>query len=73
MKTKLMLKIENKRLKRRVFELESQIENINKWNIEHLMTLHDELSILLKEINNDKTKTIIADYPAPLVNRDNVQ
>ena len=73
MKTKLMLKIENKRLKRRVSELESQIENINKWNIEHLMTLHDELSILLKEINNDKTKTIIADYPAPLVNRDNVQ
>lgn len=73
MKSKIALMIENKRLKDRVSELESQIENINKWNSEHLKSLHDELSVLLKELNNDKAKKIIADYSVSHINRDNVQ
>lgn len=72
MKSKIALMIENKRLKDRVSELESQIANINEWNSEHLKTLHDELSVLLKELNSDKAKRIVADYSRTHVNRDNV-
>ena len=54
MKTKIMLKIENKRLKRRNIELESKIEKINKMYNDNLKSLHDELAILLKVLNNDK-------------------
>lgn len=54
MKTKIMLKIENKRLKRRNIELESRIEKINKMYNDNLKSLHDELAVLLEILNNDK-------------------
>lgn len=73
MKTKIMLKIENKRLKKRNIELETRIEKINKMYNDNLKSLHDELAVLLEVLNNGKTKRIVADYPAPHVNRDNVQ
>lgn len=54
MKTKIMLKIENKRLKRRNIELEFKLEKINKMYNDNLKSLHDELAILLEVLNNDK-------------------
>ena len=54
MKTKIMLKIENKRLKRRNIELETRIEKINKMYNDNLKSLHDELAVLLEVLNNDK-------------------
>ena len=54
MKTKIMLKIENKRLKRRNIELETRIEKINKMYNDNLKSLHDELVVLLEVLNNDK-------------------
>lgn len=54
MKTKIMLKIENKRLKRRNIELETKIEKINKMYNANLKSLHDELSVLLEVLNIDK-------------------
>lgn len=73
MKTKMMLKIENKRLKKRNIELETRIEKINKMYNDNLKSLHDELAVLLEVLNNDKTKRIVADYPLSHLNRDNVQ
>lgn len=73
MKTKIMLKIENKRLKKRNIELETRIEKINKMYIDNLKSLHDELVVLFEVLNNDKTKGIVADYPISHLNRDNVQ
>lgn len=53
MKTKLMLRIENKRLKKRVSELEQQIENINNFNNQNLKLLRNELSATLEALNNE--------------------
>ena len=53
MKTKIMLKIENKRLKRRNFELETKIEKINKMYNDNLKSLHDELAVLLEALKID--------------------
>ena len=54
MKTKIMLKIENKRLKSRNMELEWKIEKINKMYNDNLKSLHDELAVLLEVLNNAK-------------------
>lgn len=54
MKTKMMLRIENNRLKRRNIELETKIEKINKMYNDNLKSLHDELAVLLEVLNNDK-------------------
>ena len=54
MKDILMLWLENKRLKKRVSELENQIANINKWNNENLKNLKQELAVLLEVLNNGK-------------------
>lgn len=53
MKTKMMLKIENNRLKKRNSELETKIEKINKMYDYHLKSLHDELEILLRLLKNE--------------------
>lgn len=54
MKTKMMLKLENKRLKTKNILLEDKIEKINKLYNDNLKSLHDELAILLEVLNNDK-------------------
>lgn len=54
MRTKLMLTIENKRLKKRNMELEFKLEKINKMYDDNLKALHDELAVLLEVLNNDK-------------------
>lgn len=54
MKTKMMLKLENKRLKKQNILLEDKIEKINKLYNDNLKSLHDELAILLEVLNNDK-------------------
>lgn len=53
MKTKMMLKIENNRLKKHNSELETKIEKINKMYDYHLKSLHDELEILLRLLQNE--------------------
>lgn len=47
MKSRIMLQIENNRLKRRNAELETKIERINQMNDKHLYLLHRELETLL--------------------------
>lgn len=54
MKSKIALEIENNRLKKRNEELESKIENMNQMFNYNLKSLHDELTVLLGVLYNDK-------------------
>lgn len=53
MKSRIMLQIENNRLKRRNAELETKIERINQMYDHHLATLHSELETLLGVLQNE--------------------
>lgn len=50
MKSRIMLQLENNRLKRRNAELEAKIERINQMYDHHITTLHSELETLLVAI-----------------------
>lgn len=54
MKDIIELRIENKRLKKEVSELENRIANLDKWYHENLKNLWIELVATLRVLNNDK-------------------